>query len=87
MINLAGIWERRVEREIHRSLDLCARLPRHLVKRIGVGNALLLQPLAEQRNRVALGLPVLFFLLGAVVGALDVPNVVAIVAIGVAEKE
>src|SRR6478752_4190303 len=65
LINLAGIWERRVEREIHRYLDLGARLPRHLVKHIGVGNALLRQPLAEQRDRVALGLPVLLLLFAA----------------------
>src|SRR5690348_13730340 len=87
LINLAGIWERRVEREIHRRLDLGARFPRHPVKRIGVDNASLFQPLAEQSDWVALGLPVLLLLLRAVVGALDIANVVAIVAIGVAEEE
>src|SRR5690348_4604361 len=87
LIHLAGIWEGCVEREIHRRLDLGARLPRHLVERIGVGNALLRQPLAEQRDRVTLRLPVLLFLPGAIIRALDVANVVAIVAIGIAEQE
>src|SRR5579864_8427749 len=45
------------------------------------------QPLAQHLDRIALGPPFLFFLLGAVVFAAHVADVVAVITVGVAQKK
>src|SRR6266446_6912637 len=59
----------------------------HLIKRRGIGEFLLDQPLPKIRDRIPLCLPKVFFLLGTVVFAIDVADVMSVVAIGVAEQE
>src|SRR5215467_4281681 len=52
-----------------------------------VGEILRHQPIAEQFNRITFGFPRLFFLLGTIVLAVDVPDVVAKEPIRVAQQE
>src|SRR5690348_3040943 len=59
----------------------------HLIEAGAVGELLGDQPIAVNLDRVALGLPLLLFLLGAVVIAADVADVVAVITIGVDEQE
>src|SRR5205823_6143628 len=79
--------ERRVERELQAGLDLRARLvgqPDLVVRR---RELLLLEPRAEDRERVALAPPQLLLVLRAVVRAVDVADVMAVVAVRVREQE
>src|SRR5450759_201566 len=57
------------------------------IKRRRIGEFLLDQPLPEIHDRIPLRLPRLFFLLGAVIFAVDVAHVMTVVAIGIAEQE
>src|SRR6266567_3434276 len=77
--DLARVGEGRVERESEAALDLRPRLL--------FDPPQLLEPRAEQRKRVALVAPELLLLLRAVVGAVDVADVVAVVAVSVREQE
>src|SRR6266446_697117 len=81
----AGI--RRCNRELYGSFHDGANFFCSCVKRGDIGVALLDQPLRKDKNRIALGLPRLFFLLRAIVFAIDVANVVAAVAVGIALQE
>src|SRR5450755_348478 len=77
------VWSR--HREINCFLHLSFKFASHLLQRGCIGEVLLDQPLPEIRDRIPLGLPQLFFMLRAVVLAIDIPDVVPVVAIGIAQ--
>src|SRR5271165_4616818 len=81
----AGI--RRGDGELYRGFHLGARFGGDLIERCLSGIALGDQPLRMQLDRVALRLPVLLFLLGAIVFTIDVAHVVAAVTVGVSLQE
>src|SRR4051794_7005147 len=85
--DLRGIGERRVERELQAGLDLRTRLVRDPDQVVRPGELLFLEPAAEDRERVAFAAPQLFLVLRAVVRAIDVADVVAVVAVRVREQE
>src|SRR5690349_5337171 len=87
LVHLTWLRERRVEREAHACLDLSPRFIAHPLQLALASDAFPAQPLPKQDEGVALGLPVLFLLFGAVVGALDVTDVMAVEAIGVTKKK
>src|ERR1700720_3040300 len=78
---------RRRHGEVDCLLHLGLKLSLHSIKRRRVGKLLLNQPPPEIRDRIPLRLPKLFFLLGAVVFAIDVAHVMSVIAIGIAEQE
>src|SRR3984893_17431791 len=78
---------RRRDGEVDCVLHLGLKLSLHSIKRRRVSKLLLNQPLPEIRDRIPLRLPELFFLLGAVVFAIDVAHVMSMIAIGIAEQE
>ncbi len=57
------------------------------IERTGISQLLLDQPIPQIEDRIPLSLPGLLFLLRAVVFAVDVTDVMAVVAVCVAEKE
>src|SRR5712692_9491158 len=85
--HLARIREGRVEREPDALLDLGARLVLDRLQADVVGQPVLEQPAAQPRKGVALAPPEGLLVLRAVVRPIDVADVVAVVAIGVAEQE
>src|ERR1700693_6370860 len=85
--HLTRVGERRLEREGDPGLDLGARHVFDAFEVLVRRELVLLEPRAEQRERVALAPPHLLLLLGAVVRAVDVADMVAVVAIRVAEEK
>src|SRR3954452_21468538 len=79
--------ERRVERELDAGRDLVARLGGDRLELLGRGKAGLHPPRPEPGERIAVRLPVLLLVLGAVVGTVDVTDVVTVVAVGVGDDE
>src|SRR5688572_23785110 len=75
LVHLAGIGIRRVDGELHRRIHFSDQLFLNLVERRAIGNAVLHQPLAMQRDRVALRDPLLLLGLRPVVGTGDVADV------------
>src|SRR5271169_3442567 len=73
--------------ELYRSFHLGARFAGDLIERRLIGIALRHQPLRMQLDWIAFRLPVLLFLLGAIVFAIDVAHVVAAVTVGVSLQE
>src|SRR5271165_610643 len=78
---------RRGNREFHRFVHLSGQLGLNLTELRRVGELLLDQEVREILNRVALRLPGLFFLLRAVVLAVNIADVVAGVAIGIGQEK
>src|SRR5260370_1338522 len=78
---------RRRHGEVDCLFHLGLKLSLHSIKRRRVSKLLLNQPLPEIRDRIPLRLPKLFFLLGAVVFAVDVAHVMSVITIGIAEQE
>src|SRR5208337_3465237 len=78
---------RRRDCEFNGFLHLCLKLRMHLIQCGLIGELLLDQPLSKICDRVPLCLPCLFFLLGAVIFAVDVAHVMSVIAIGIAEQE
>src|SRR5450755_562628 len=81
----AGI--RRRDSELHRGCHLGAGFGGDLFERGGIGVSLRQQPVGVQFDGVAVRLPVLLFLLRAIVFAIDVADVMAAVAVGVGLQE
>src|SRR5580658_8419767 len=77
----AGI--RRRNGEFHRGFHLIARFGGDLIERGGIRLFLAQQPSREKFDGIAFGLPVLLFLLRAVVFAVDVADVMPTVTIGI----
>src|SRR5262245_52550038 len=82
LVHLAGIRIRRVHRKVHRTVHFLDQLFLNRVERRAIGDAVGHQPLAMQRDRIALRDPLLLLRLWTVVGAGDVADVVAVIAIG-----
>src|SRR5690242_8069671 len=87
LVDLVGIGERRVDRELHRRIHLGDEALLDRVERRAVGHTVLHQPLAVQGDRVALRDPLLLLRLRTVVGPGDVAHVMAVVAIGLELQE
>src|SRR5438477_8996640 len=85
--HLAGIGKRRLERDRDAALDLAAHLVLDRLQAVLLGDPGLEQPVAEAGGRVALVAPELLLVLGPVVRAVDVADVVAVVAVRVALQE
>src|ERR1700674_3723195 len=79
------VWSRHGEVDCLFHLGLEFSL--HPIERRRVGKLLLNQPPPEIRDRIPLRLPKLFFLLGAVIFAVDVAHVMSVITIGIAEQE
>src|SRR5664279_3903149 len=73
--------------EVNCTLHLGLECSLHPIKHRNIGEFLLDQPLSEVRDRVPLRFPCQFFLLGAIVFAVDVAHVMAVVTIRVAEQK
>src|SRR3954454_244412 len=78
---------RRVEREPEPGLDFAARLVGDADQVVRRRKLLLLEPGAEDRERIAFAAPQLLLVLRAVIRAVDVADVVAVVAVRVREQE
>src|SRR5262245_3649449 len=87
LVHLARVRVRRVDGEVHRTVHVLDQLFLNRVERRAIGDAIAHQPLAMQRDRVTLRHPLLLLRLRTVVGASDVADVVAVVAIGDALDE
>src|SRR6516165_4635606 len=87
LIHLGFLRIRRGNRKFHRRLHLGFDFPFDLLQRGNIGNFFADQPLAKQQNRIAARFPLLLFLLGAVILAVNVANVMPGVAVGVTKKE
>src|SRR3954447_21987422 len=85
--HLRRIRVRRVERELHARLDLRARHVGDAHEVVGRRELLLLEPTPEDRERVALVAPQSLLVLRAVVDAVDVADVMPVVAVRVRKQE
>src|SRR3954454_11225263 len=79
--DLARVGVRRVDRELDGRVHLGDELRLNRIERGTVRDAVGHQPLSVQRDRIALGDPLLLFGLRPVVGPRDVAHVVAVVAV------
>src|SRR5687768_3699902 len=77
----------RADRKLHRRIHLFHQLFLYRVERRAVGQTVVHQPLAVQRDRILLRDPLLLFRLRPVVGAGDVADVMTVVAVGDALQE
>src|SRR5260370_17679777 len=78
---------RRGNGEFHRGVHLRFDFGLNLLQLRRIGELLLAEPIAKDLDGIALGGPALLFLLGAIVFAIDVPDVVAAIPVGVAEHK
>src|SRR5258706_5208819 len=77
----------RCDSELHRSFHDGADFRRSRIKRRSIGIALRKQPLCQDLDGIAICLPELLFFFRAVVFAVDVADVMAAVAVGIALQE
>src|SRR5262245_34561349 len=87
LVHLAGIRIRCVDGEVHGTVHFFDELFLNPVERRAIGDAVGHQPLAVECDWVALRDPLLLLRFRTVVGASDVADVVAVVAIGDALDE
>src|SRR5206468_1185587 len=80
-------WIGRVDRPAHRLIHDRRQLVVQAIERCAIGQALIDEVIAENRNRIALGYPPLLFLLRPIVVAADVADVVAAEPVGVRKHE
>src|SRR5438309_1932438 len=85
--HLTRVGEGCLDGEREPDLDLRTRPVLDALEVTGRGEALLLEPRSEERERVTFASPQLFFLFRPVVGAIDVAHVMAVIAVRVAEEE
>src|SRR5271154_5355138 len=78
---------RRRDGEIDGGGHLLTHLFADSVERLGIRKAVADQPVGKDFQRIAIGLPLLFFLLGTVVFAVDIADVMSGVAVRVAYQE
>src|SRR5438045_9123117 len=86
LVDLALGRVRRLQRELDSLVDLPLRVHVNLLQR-WLRYTLLAQASRQQRNRIALRPPLLLLVLGAVVGPVDVANVMAVEAVRVEDEE
>src|SRR5919204_3114672 len=87
LIHLAGIREGRVQREREAGFDLAAYVVLDRLQPGGVGGAAFEEPRGQAGDGIPLVAPKLLLLPRAVVGAVDVADVVPVVAVRVAQEE
>src|SRR5437763_9561564 len=85
--HLTRVGKGRLDGEREPDIDLGTRPVLDALQVTGRGEALLLEPRSEERERVTFASPQLFFLFRPVVGAIDVAHVMAVIAVRVAEEE
>src|SRR6266566_1259646 len=85
--HLARVGVRSVEREGEALFDRCARLLPDTHQVSGRDELLIYEPRGQDDERVALFAPNLLLLFAAVVGAVDVADVVPVIAVGVRDQE
>src|SRR5215469_4723110 len=81
--NLAGAGIGSVERKLYRGFDFLAGFGSDPLKRVSIPVAVFDEPIGMKLDGIAFRLPVLLFLPGSIVFAIDVSHMVAAVAIGV----
>src|ERR1022692_78745 len=86
-LHLVCVGVRRGDGELHGRLHGGANVRRNSIEGCSIGVTLLDQPLRQNLDGIAVGLPVLLFLLGAVVLAVDVADMVPAVTVGIALQE
>src|SRR3989442_10455250 len=84
LVNLVRSRVRSRDGKLHGSIDLRFDFFVNDVQLSAIGEFFLHQPIGEQHDRVALGLPGLLFLLGAIVLSVDVAHMVSHEPIGLA---
>src|SRR5580700_4114067 len=80
-------WIRRVDREFNGSFHFCFDFGLNAVEGSSVRVILPNQPIGESLDGIAFGHPLLLFLLRPVIFAVDVADVMAAIAVGIAEQE
>src|SRR5271170_3269598 len=87
LLHFVDVWIRRGNCELYSCFHNGANLRSNSIEGCGVRIALLEQPFRQNFNRVAVRLPVLLLLLGAIVFAIDVAHVMSAVAVSITLKE
>src|SRR4030095_9170683 len=87
LVHLAGIGIWRVDGKLHRSIHLRNQLFLDRIQLRPISDAVVHQPLAVQRDGIALRHPLLLFRLRPVVGTRDVSDVMAVIPIGLELEE
>src|SRR5580700_5016929 len=87
LLDLVNVWIGSVYGELHGCFHRGPNLRGNVIERRSVRMALFAQPLFQNFNGIAVRLPEILFLLGAVVLAIDVADVMAAVAVGIALQE
>src|SRR4029453_7003962 len=87
LVHLAGIGIWRVDGKLHRSIHLRNQLFLDRIQLRPISDAVVHHPLTVQRDRIALGHPLLLFRLRTIVGASDVAHVMTVIAIGLELEE
>src|SRR5580704_17034549 len=87
LLRFFGFWIRSSDRKIHRSLHLRANIGFDGCQSVGVCEFFSDQPSGEKLNGVAFSLPLLLLLLGTVIFAVDVADMVSRVAISIAKQK
>src|SRR5579872_2188397 len=83
LLDLANVWIRRVDGKLHGCFHRDPNFRGNVIERCSVRIALREQPLFQNFDGIAVRLPEILFLLGAVVLAIDIADVMAAVAIGI----
>src|SRR5579862_6691624 len=87
LLDLIDARIRRCDGKLHGGFHFSSRFSGNLFQSRSLRLAQSQQPVCMQLDRIAVGLPVLFFLLGAIVLAIDVPHVMAAVAVRIRLQE
>src|SRR5580704_5184329 len=87
LIHLVDAGIRGGHGEVHPMIDLSLHFVMKFVEHGAIGQTFGHQPLAHDPNGIAIGLPLLLFLLGPVIFAADIADVVAMITIGVHQQQ
>src|SRR6266851_6050205 len=87
LLHLVDVRIGRGNGELHRRLHDGENFGCNLFQGCSVSIALLKQPLRQYENGIAIRFPKMFFLFGAVVFAIDITDMMAAVAVGIALQE
>src|SRR3984957_7217329 len=83
LIHLVGTGIGSGQRKLDRAIDLSLHFFLHLVEHRAVGLPLRQQPIAHDTNWIAIGFPLQFFLLRAIVFAADIADMMPVIAVSV----
>src|SRR5580704_10458372 len=87
LLHFVNVRIGRGDGELYRGFHPGANLRGNSIEGCGVSIALFQQPLRQNRDGIAIRLPLQLFLLGAVVFAIDVADVMSAVTVGIALQE